>query len=86
MAIQKAWTAHLKNKEDQERFKTSLKESQRILKVLSSIIDSFIEQNDKDRLKKDMYSRPNWAIEQADLVGETRAYKKVQDFLRKSLT
>jgi len=86
MPISKLWTKDLKLDEDKERFKESLVQSKHVFKVLNQIIDNFIEQNDKDRLKKDVYSRPNWALEQADLVGETRAYKKVLELLKNSLT
>lgn len=86
MALSKLWTKGLKLDKDKERFIESLLQSKHVFKVLNQIIDEFVEQNEKDRLKKDIYARPNWALEQADLVGETRAYKKVQDLLKNSLT
>jgi len=81
-----SWLKHCKTAEDKELFKQSLQESQSVFRVLIEIIDGKIDQNLKDREKKELYDSPNWALRQADLVGEARAYKIVEDLCRKSLT
>lgn len=86
MAIQQTWLKDLKNTKDKDKFKEVLLHSQGLFKTIIKIIEENIKQNNKDRLKKDMYSSPNWHLEQADLVGETRAYEKVIKLLRNSLT
>ena len=86
MAVNSSWLNHCQTVESKVNFKQSLQESQSVFKVLAEIINAKKLQNLKERDKKELYDSPNWALRQADLVGESRAYEKVLDLLRKSLT
>jgi len=86
MAVNKSWLTHCPTKEDEILFKQTLAESQEVFRVLTEIIDKKKTQNLKEREKEELYDNPNWALRQADLIGEARAYEKVLDLLRKSLT
>lgn len=84
--VLKSWLDHCKSKDGEERFKQTLREAQPVFRVLTETIDNLIAQNNKDRLKMDMYECPNWAQKHADSIGEERALEKVKDILRNSLT
>lgn len=49
--------------------------------LLSAIIKDKLEAVQKERVSKDGYASPSWALYQADLNGEERAYRALLDIL-----
>lgn len=86
MSVHASWTKSYKNVEDKNRFKEDLIRAQSAFKTLTKILEERMRTNAKARLNKEIYTRPNWALEQADITGESRAYEKVIELLKKSLT
>lgn len=64
---------------DIEEFKKLSKKL--VINEISNYINSQIELNNRERLKKDNYTSPGWAYRQADLTGELRTLHKLLDYL-----
>ena len=62
----------------------ALAKGKNAFRFLISILDSRIETN-RNQTLLDNYDNPNWALKQADLVGELRAYKEISALLKSTL-
>ena len=72
----------LKNKEQVEAVKESLKFARTYLNLLVNRIDKEID----DKIKEDEniinYDSPNWALQQAERLGYRRAMRKIKEIIR----
>lgn len=73
-----AWFQHLKTKEEQEAFKSSVNGSKRVLDRL----DVICKQMDSEALAlSNDYDNPNWAYRQADVNGYRRALREIHKLI-----
>lgn len=74
--MQVRWTKGL---DDQRRTDIQLqfKASTNIFNRLSRLIQEDIDSSTKSQESRGLYVSPSWAMEQADHIGEIRAYKRI---------
>lgn len=78
------WTSHLKTDEEKEKFLENLGLAYIALERLRTIADDKIEATNK--VKRDDYSKPSWAYEQADRNGYARAWRDIKDLTKHTTT
>jgi hypothetical protein len=76
-----AWTKHLKDEAEKERFKNSLLGSKTVLNRLKDLIKEMAEDQDQIERDKRIYESPNWAYKQAHLNGFRDCLEKVNKII-----
>ena len=76
------WTQHLKEPEDQERFRASLLGQKWLLNRLSDILDEEEQGIDRSEMSSKVYDTSNWAYLQAHKNG----YRQALSVLKKLVT
>jgi HEAT repeat protein len=71
-----AWYKTLST-EDREKFKTQLFGSQEVLDRLIEILQDKYDESLSLSESKDRYGEPNWALEQADHIGQRRVIQNI---------
>ena len=78
MKISTTWIKHLKEKDKKEEFlNTILMTAVPALRRLQDIIKDELSKVKTLSGGKEAYKDPNWAVFQADALGEQRAYNKI---------
>jgi len=72
-----AWTDHLKDPEEKERFKKHVLSSKAVLDRLQEIIDRIDEDDANLELNTKIYDLPNWDYRQADMNGARRRNRTI---------
>jgi hypothetical protein len=76
-----AWTKHISDQAEKERFQNSVLGSKTVLNRLSALINEMKEDVDGAELNIKIYDSPNWDHKQAHLNGFKEALKKVQKII-----
>lgn len=76
-----AWTKHIKDPVEQERFKNSILGSKVVLDRLQELINQVEDDVDTLELTTKVYDLPNWDYRQADLNGFRRALKTISKII-----
>jgi len=76
-----AWTKHIKDEPDKERFRNSVLGSKIVLKRLEELLNEMKEDVDNAELNVKIYDSPNWDHKQAHLNGFKEALKKVSKII-----
>jgi len=71
-----AWTKHIKDEQEKEKFRKSLTNSRWILDHLKTILTEMESDLDKAELNPKMYELPNWDYRQAHNNG-ARQYLRI---------
>lgn len=72
-----AFNKVLESEAEQERFYQNYSASEEVLDVLVKVLKSKTASSELDSESKDGYNSPNWAYNQADLIGYRRAIKEM---------
>ncbi len=72
-----AWTDHLKDPEEKERFKKHILSSKAVLDRLQEILDKVDADYKATELNDKIYDLPNWDYRQADMNGGRRVLKTI---------
>lgn len=72
-----AWTDHLKDPGEKERFKNQILGSKAVLDRLKDMINTVDEDYAEAELSRKIYDLPNWDYRQADMNGGRRAIRTV---------
>jgi len=72
-----AWTKHIPDQEEKEKFRNQVLGSKVVLNRLQAIVNEMKEDADNTELNTKVYDIPNWAYRQADTNGFKRALKLV---------
>lgn len=70
-----AWTSHLRDKDEKEKFQAYVSSSVGVLDRLTELIQRKLEEIDCPTLVD--YDVSSWAFKQADRIGQARAYKEI---------
>lgn len=70
------WYNHLKNKDEQDKFKKYIYGSKTLLERQAQIIEDWENELDQSETDKDQYNSPSWAALQADRNGYRRALRR----------
>lgn len=73
-----AWTKHLKDEAEKERFRNSVLGSKVVLDRLQEIFNEIKTEQDQIERSPNMYDLPNWDYRQAHLNGFKDCLLKVQ--------
>jgi len=76
-----AWTKHISDQAEKERFQNSILGSKTVLNRLSALLNEMKEDVDGAELSIKVYDSPNWDHKQAHLNGFKEALKKVQKII-----
>jgi len=76
-----AWTKHIKDEVDKERFRNSVLGSKLVLQRLQELLNEIKEDVDNTELNVKIYDSPNWDHKQAHLNGFKEALKKVSKII-----
>lgn len=76
-----AWTDHLKDPEEKERFKKHVLSSKAVLERLQELIDRIDEDYKQTELNHKIYDLPNWDYRQADMNGGRRVIKTISKLI-----
>ena len=72
-----AWTDHLKDPEEKERFKKHVLSSKAVLDRLQEIMNTIEADYDAAELNTKIYDLPNWDYRQADMNGGRRMKRTI---------
>lgn len=72
-----AWTKHITDPSEKERFQNSILGSKSVLQRLQALMNEMKEDADTQELSIRIYDSPNWDHKQAHLNGFKEALKKV---------
>lgn len=76
-----AWTKHINDTEEKERFKNSVLGSKSVLNRLQTLMNEMKEDAEATELNTKIYDIPNWDYRQADTNGYKRALKQVSKII-----
>lgn len=76
-----AWTDHLKDPEEKERFKKQVLGSKAVLDRLQVLLNRIDADYDSTELNTKIYDLPNWDYRQADMNGGRRVIKTVSKII-----
>ena len=76
-----AWTAHLKDKDEQERFKNSLLGSKFLFERQMEIVDARLRAIDQIETSAEIYKQPGWEGILAHYSGEKASLKWVKELI-----
>jgi hypothetical protein len=76
-----AWTKHLKDPEEKQRFTNSLYHSKFILDSLSNLLDDMVKELEQEEISPRSYDNPNWAYRQAHANGFKQSIAKVKKLI-----
>lgn len=72
-----AWTDHLKDPEEKERFKKHILSSKAVLERLQEIMNNIEDDYERTELNSKIYDLPNWDYRQADMNGGRRMKRTI---------
>jgi hypothetical protein len=67
--MQIAWTQHLDDPKEIERFENTVRSAKPVLERLSNLYTQKSKSLDLSRIGRKMFDKPNWALEQAYISG-----------------
>lgn len=73
-----AWTKHLTEPEEKERFKSSLYGSKTVLNRLTALLDEMEADLTTSELSAKNYDSPNWAPKQAHVNGQKAQIRTIK--------
>lgn len=76
-----AWTRHLKEGDEKERFKNSVLGSKIVLERLNVILKELEDEQARIERNTQIYESPNWAFKQAHLNGFSDCLNKVKKII-----
>lgn len=76
-----AWTRHLKNEEEKERFKNTVLGSKEVLDRLQELLNEIEGELTNTELSTKVYAVPNWDYMQADINGSRRILRTVSKII-----
>lgn len=76
-----AWTDHLKDPEEKERFKKHVLSSKAVLERLQELLNRIEDDYDRTELNTKIYDLPNWDYRQADMNGGRRVLNTVSKII-----
>lgn len=76
--VKLVWLSHIQDKEEKERFKSSILAKQDVWDRLKEIIEDRVEAKD---MRYDDYDNPSWAYKQAHANGYKEALLELYDIL-----
>lgn len=77
--MQTQWFSHLKDKQEQDKFKNLILGSQKVLDRLHEICYNVVQSRE---LTSHMdYDSPSWAYKEADRQGYLRAYREIMKLI-----
>lgn len=76
-----AWTKHISNDEDKERFKSAVHGSKLVLQRLQALMDEMKSDTENQELSTKLYDSPSWAFIQADANGYKRCLKQISKLI-----
>lgn len=81
MKLSIKWVKHCKTNEERKEVMAKVLASVQGFALLKKLIIEEIEIVERNRKKKDLYKESNWALFQADSIGEERALRSVLKLL-----
>lgn len=76
-----AWTKHLSEPEEKERFKSAVLGSKIVLNRLTALLDEMEEDLNRSELSAKNYDTPNWAPKQAHVNGQKAQIRTIKFLL-----
>lgn len=76
-----AWTKHISDEDEKQRFKNSVLGSKTVLDRLQELIDEMKADADNLEMSTKVYDVPNWDYRQADLNGYKRCLKQISKII-----
>lgn len=73
-----AWTKHLSNPEDKERFKSAVQGSKIVLNRLTDLLNEMEEDLNRSELSARNYDTPNWGPKQAHVNGQKAQIRTIK--------
>lgn len=72
-----AWTKHISDEEEKNRFKNAVLNSKSVLQRLQALMNEMKEDVEATELNTKIYDIPNWDYRQADTNGYKRCLKQI---------
>ena len=76
-----AWTKHLSDDTDKDRFKSAVLGSKLVLNRLQALLNEMQADADNIELNTKIYDLPNWDYRQADINGYKRCLKQISKII-----
>ena len=76
-----AWTKHLPDEDEKQRFKAAVAGSKPVLRRLQELLNEMHVDAEQTELNTKIYDIPNWDYRQADTNGFKRALKLVSKII-----
>lgn len=76
-----AWTKHISNPEEKQRFEESIKNGKTALERLDQLIQEQLDSMERLETKPDYYDNPSWAAKQAHQNGARTALLGIKKLL-----
>ena len=71
------WSSHKKNEKEQKEFESLVRNSTQVLGRMNDLIQEKIDTLNKEKID-DGFENPNWALKQANLLGQIKACLELQ--------
>jgi len=78
MQMYTKWTSHLKTEDEKKRFENSVVGSRLVLERLRDLVDEGLKILED---RETRFERPNWAYEEASIIGERKALKDMRKLI-----
>lgn len=75
--MKSVWTSNLKDQQEIDRAKQSIRSSKYALERQSEIINSWLDEINSVEINPDIYDKQSWSALQAHYNGEKRAYQRI---------
>ena len=76
-----AWTKHISDEQEKERFRNQILNSKQVLNRLQALLNEMKEDVDSTELNTKIYDIPNWDYRQADTNGYKRCLKQISKII-----
>lgn len=76
-----AWTKHLSDEDEKQRFKNAIQGSKLVLNRLQALMDEMKTDTEALKLSTKLYDSPSWAYIQADANGYERCLKQISKII-----
>lgn len=76
-----AWTKHLKDQDEQARFKNNILSSRDVFERMGELLEEMKEDAQSPKRAYVDYDKPNWAYKQADINGYLRCIDQIKTLI-----
>lgn len=81
MKVKQAWFGKKSSDQHKKELRAALIRSSDVLERLSELLSERMMASHEAQRAKTNYDDPNWAVKQADFIGQQRTYKEILDLI-----